>query len=367
MKLIFLLLLVPLISQAKFGKPELMARLNQTGAWNAPDNMWCFSSEPGVVNDRVHLGCFDEKGYLMAQWSKEGFKVIARAEQEQMFSHPVSSFGKISWYEFNEFSIIRSFEATDVVTPIEIKNLGPLAESNDSFLPHTSNSFFFKTKGDVPQLWIWRNDVVTSFFNPGASYIFTPQVGAQGEIAFKTRFNDLSENAPDKLWLFDGTWKTILEDTDSDATSPWKTFRHQLSVEGNKVLTIANDGTSDALIIIENKKVTVVARAGVDLKRFDYFAPKMRNGTIVVRGEDFEGRKVTYVHDKDGFRKLLTQGDVVQTDVGAARVHYQSQDAIFYGAPGLDERGNVYLQATLTDADHPRTLLGIGLIKFQKE
>jgi len=104
-----------------------------------------------------------------------------------------------------------------------------------------------------------------------------------------------------------------------------------------------------------------------DLARFDYFAPKMQAGTIAIRGEDLEGRKVLFVHDKDGFRRLLTQGDIVHTDIGLGRVHYSNQDAIFYGAPGVDEKGNVYQQATLTDADHPRTLLGIGLVKFLKE
>jgi hypothetical protein len=111
----------------------------------------------------------------------------------------------------------------------------------------------------------------------------------------------------------------------------------------------------------------VIAREGVELKRFDYFSPKMRAGTMVIRGENSEGQKVTYVKDAGKFRPLISQGDIVKTDVGDGRVHYENQDAIFYGAPGLDENGNVYLQATLTDADYPKTLLGVGLIKFNKE
>jgi len=66
-------------------------------------------------------------------------------------------------------------------------------------------------------------------------------------------------------------------------------------------------------------------------------------------------------------RKLLTRGDIVKTDKGLARVDYKDQDALFYGAPGIGPQGEIYQQATLTDADFSMTLLGIGLIKFTKE
>ena len=110
-----------------------------------------------------------------------------------------------------------------------------------------------------------------------------------------------------------------------------------------------------------------VARAGKDLKRFDFFSPKLRRGVLVFRGEDLENRKAVWIYESGVLKRLLTQGDVVKTDKGLARVDYQSQDAIFYGAPGISENGEIYLQATLTDIDSPLTLLGVGLIKLKKE
>lgn len=361
--------LVPTIALAGYSKPNLVARLMYTDAWNAPDSTWCFSGEPAIQNNEIFINCFDGESNLMAKWGEKGYEVVARAVDEQMFSKPVNSFGKVSFYEFNEFSIQRSYVASEELQKIEIRNLGPMAESTDSFLPYTADSFFFKSKGDVPQLWIWKNDEVKSFFNPMAAYIFSPSVGPEGEIAIKTRDLHLGEDAPDKLWLYhNNQWKVILEDKDTDPEVAWKSFRHQLVVEGNKVLLIANDGKNESLILVNSDGIVeVIATAGKELKSFDYFSPKMRAGTILVRGEDFEGNKVTYVKDEGPFRKLISQGDIVYTDRGAARVYYQSRDAIFYGAPGIDERGNVVLQATLTDADHPATLLGIGIIKFNKE
>src|SRR5690606_4981845 len=130
------------------------------------------------------------------------------------------------------------------------------------------------------------------------------------------REGSTAENSPDRLWLYDGEWKVVFEDTDANPASPWKTFRHQLSIDGKKLVILANDGKGEALLLVENGKVELIARAGVDLKRFDFFTPKMGAGTIVVRGEDFEGRRAHYVKDNGPFRKLLTQGDIVHTDKG---------------------------------------------------
>src|SRR5690606_5095759 len=133
----------------------------------APSNMWCFSSEPGVLNNKIHLGCYGEEGKVMAQWSEKGFKVLARSQNDNLFSHPVSSFNKISWTEHNEWGVLRSFESTDEVKVTELKYLGPLRNGNDSFLPYTPDSWIYRLKGDDPELWIWKGEKAEVFFNPG--------------------------------------------------------------------------------------------------------------------------------------------------------------------------------------------------------
>lgn len=367
MNILFLLLTLSSMTYAGYSKPELVARLDDLHAWNAPDNLSCYSSSPSFQNGLIYLGCRDNKSFLMAAWGPRGFKVIERSGDETIFSSPLASMGTISWYEFNELTMLRSFVRLESTNQTVISNLDSLSGANDSFLPLSIDSFFYRAKGETPELMQWTNGRLRSFFAPGAAYLFTPIVGASGEVALKTRDQHLGEEAPDRLWIYDGNWKMILEDQDANPSSPWKTFRHQLSVEGDKVLAIATDKEGEALILIQGSRVSVLARAKVDLLRFDFFAPKMRAETIVVRGEDFQKRKAIYVYDKNGFRKLVAQGDIVHTDITYGRIDYQNQDAIFYGSPAIDERGNIVFQATLTHSDHPRTLLGIGLIKINKE
>ena len=367
MKFLLLSFLISFTTFANFSKPQLVARFMYDDAWNAPNNLWCFSGEPVALNSKIYMNCLDSESSLVAEWSDKGFKVMTRSEEEHLFSKPLLSFEKVSWYEFSEFSAIRSYLMSDRLEKIEIKNLSSMSRPNDSFHPLSLDSFFFKTKGENPSLWMWRNNEITPLFNPKAAYLFTPQIGPRGEIALKTRDHHLAESAPDRLWIFDGTWRVVLEDRDANPNSPWVSFRHQLSVDQNKIVVIANDGKKNSLLLIENDIVKIIATEGVELLRFDYFSPKLLQNTIVVRGEDFEGNKAVYVRDEKSFRKLISQGDIVKTDRGDARVFYEQRDAIFYGAPGLDQNGNVYLQATLTDADHPKTLLGVGLIKFLRE
>ena len=362
---ITLLLFVSSSTFAGYSKPKLLARLSSEGAFNAPDNTWCFTSEPTIHRNQVYLSCLDEMGYFMGHWG-EKFNILARAETQQFFSFPLISFNRVHWYEYNEFRTVRSFEFHQSLRVMDLRNLGPAKEGNDSFLPVGEGSWFYRVKNEIPELKIWRNGSISSFFNPQAAFIFTPQISRMGEIAFKTRDGNFSEESPDRIWHFrQGKWSVVLEDQDANPRSPWISFRHQLSVEGDKIVTVAKDRLGEALILIQGGQIKILARAGRDFRSIDFFTPKMAGNTVVVRGDDLQGRKTLYVYNQNGFQRLLTQGDIIQSDLGPARVHYHNRDALFYGAPGIDERGTVVFQATLTDPNYPSNLLGIGILKFE--
>lgn len=366
MKFLFFTLFFSTFLYADFDKPKLVARFMYSDAWNVPDNVWCLGGESASIQDKIYLNCLDVEGSFMASWENGHFRNEVRAKSDNLFSKPLKSFNRMSWYEYDEFRAHRSFLATDKLVKIEINNLGPLNNPTDSFHPIDLNTFFFKSRGDVPKLWIWRNDKVESFFAPQVSYIFSPQIGANGKIVLKTRELHLGEDAPDKIWLYDGQWRVILEDQSSNPLSVWKRFRHQFGIYGDEIVVIAHDGSRDNLISIKSGKIEVIAREGIDLKSFDYFSPQIGSGVVLIRGVDFDNRKAIYEKSDRGFRKLVTEGDIVKTDLGDARIFYREKHAIFYGAPSIDEFGNIIFQATLTDADYPSTLFGVGLIRVSR-
>ena len=139
-----------------------------------------------------------------------------------------------------------------------------------------------------------------------------------------------------------------------------------MAFEGRNLVFIAQDDRGEALYILKGNRLTELARAGRELLSFDYFLPKIRGDLVLFRGTNHKKQKVVYVVEGGILRPLITQGDIVKTDKGPAKVDYQNQDALFYGSPGIGPSGEIIQQATLI---HPESgdLIGVGLLKFVKE
>ncbi len=324
------------------------------------DYMTCFSSEPLVTEKGIFLGCFEDGESFMAQWSEGKFQNIAKSEEGRLFSHPLISQGKISWHEFDMAGVRSLYQVEkEGVKKTLLKNIGQAS----SFSPISADSWIYRTS-DTPSLWLWSNGQATPFFTQNVEYIFSPYIDDQGGVVFKVREGGIAESAPDKLLYGKNKFEVLLEDRDSNPASPFKSFRHQLALSEGRVAVIATDDKSEVLLLLENGSYKEIARAGVEIKSFDYFSPKLKGDTLVFRGVDLENRKAVWVYKRGKLQRLLTQGDVVQTDLGVARIDYKDQDSILYGSPGVGPQGEIVQQATLTDADHPNTVLGIGLIRF---
>jgi hypothetical protein len=367
MKIFFILCLFSSSLFAGYGKPELLARYSGIDSFNAPDGLYCFTAEPLPTKEGVLMGCLDGDGQSLMMRFSNSYEVLANSELG-LFSKPLLVDKKSAWYEFNESGVRKLYEYQgQELSAIDLRNLGPLYALIDSFVPVRNNTYVYRLQDESKKLLSWKNHIVSDLYTEDISHIFPPVSSVKGDFLIKVRRLHLNEDAPDELLKWDGEFKSLLKDRDSDPTSPFKSFRHQFALDENLVALIATDDRGEALFLIENGQALEVARAGVDLQSFDFFSPKLRNGVLAFRGIDLQKRRALWVFEKNELRKILTQGDVVKTDKGLARVDYRSQDALFYGSPGVSEEGDIFQQATLTDIDHPLTLLGIGLIKLNKE
>lgn len=365
MKTLLIFILLTSHALAQYSKPQLVARYAGMDAYNAPDALICFSSEPQPTKEGIYLGCLTSEGALMARWSP-GFSKVASTSR--FFSRPVQMGETTSWYEFDEAGVIKVFEASrSVVRETTLKNLGPYSALIDSFLMLKDRSYVYRLQDEGKELLNWKNHQITSLYREDIAYIFPPVTSKEGNFITKIRREHIGENAPDELIFWDGKFQTILKDKDADINSPWKGFRHQYALDGNSIAFFATDSQGEGLFLLKDNRVITVARAGKEVASFDFFSPKLRDGVLVFRGMDQQKRKVVYLFYNHKLRPLITQGDTVITDKGLARVDYQSQDALFHGSPGIGPTGEIVQQATLTDADNPNTLLGIGLLKFTKE
>jgi hypothetical protein len=365
MKTLLILTLLTSHAFAQYSKPQLVARYAGMDAYNAPDGMICFSSEPQPTKEGIYLGCQTAEGMLMARWSGTFAKV---ATTSRIFSKPIQMGDTTSWYEFDEAGVSKVYEAgRSGVRAITLKNLGSYSALIDSFLMLKDRSYVYRLQDQGKELLNWKNHQITSLYKDDIAHIFPPVTSQEGFFIAKIRRVHTGENAPDELIFWDGKFHTILKDKEADTNSAWRSFRHQYAVDGNTIAFIGTDAQGEGLFLLKENRLITVARAGREVAGFDFFSPKLRDGILVFRGMDHQKRKVVYLFYNHKLRPLLTQGDTIMTDKGLARVDYQSQDALFYGSPGIGPTGEIVQQATLTDADNPNTLLGIGLLKFTKE
>ncbi len=367
MKTLLLALFMATTAFGHYSKPQLLARYTGNDSYNAPDGLTCFDSSPAVGSQGVYLGCVNDAGESQMMRFADTYQVLARSEIG-LFSLPIEMGEKFTWYEFTEAGINHLFESSaDNFRIMPLKNLGPFSSIIDSFLPITNQVYIYRLQSETKSLQLWTATGTQTLFNESNAHLFPPVTDATGHFIFKIRREQLNDSAPDELMYWDGGFKVILKDRDSDPNSKLKSFRHQYAVDNQEVAIIGTDDDGEAIFILEKNKLIEVARVGRDLMNFDYFAPKLRNGTLVFRGLDLEKRRAFWVYDHEGLRKLVTEGDIVQTDKGPARIYYKSQDALFYGSAGIGANGDIALQATLTDMDYPETLLGVGLLTFKKE
>lgn len=363
---IFLFLILSTSLFASYSKPQLIARYGGNDHFNSVEGLNCYSSEPAITTEGIFLGCHLDQNFAIVRWSDK-FEVLSKTSE--FFSKPDVFQDIVSWSEFNEIGVKKVFEFhQNQLIEKKLSNL-----SSDFSIPHTFTSmgegkYVYRLDGEQKQFYSWDGlERVEINLNSPAHY-FPPVSSAAGNIVLKIRRDHLGESAPDELWRVSSKKiELILKDRDSNPLEKFKSFRHSLAHDGNVIALIGVDEESEGIFLIKNNKVINVARVGRDLKSLDYFSPKLRDGILVFRGEDFEGRKAFWTFANGQLSRLVTQGDVVLTDKGPARVDGPSQEAVFYGAAGMGPQGEILLQAVLKDIDHPSTILGISLLKFTKE
>ncbi len=352
---------------AEYSKPKLLARFSNIDPFNAPAGLFCYSSDPLASEGGVFLSCKDQSGQSVLVRYRSEFEILATSK-DHLLSRPIEVNSVVSWYEFNEVHVNQVYEfRAEKLEQKKLKNLGPLTAMVDSFLPQKGGAFIYRLQDESKHFYEWKTETVRPLYTEKSAHLFPPVVNDIGEFIFKRRKNNLSENAPDELLLWDGSFQTILRDQQADPHSTIKSFRHQCSFDQKSVALVVTDQLSEVLVIIENGKLTPVARVGEQVKSFDYFSPKLKNGILAFRGNDLEGRKTLWVFENGHLKRLLTQGDVIHTDKGLARVDYNNQDALFFSSPGISKNGDIFFQVALTDLESPRTLLGIGLIELKRE
>lgn len=358
----YLIILLTLVSQSTWGmyqKPKLLALTFSTHNENIGQDSYCYLGTPMIFQGKRILNCQRDDHHELMMWD-EFQQVSTFYSSKNFLSVPHFLAGTLTWYEYDQEGVIKVHQWKDgsfTQRPVDIH-----ARS----VTYLGDKWIYQSRQELKVLD--RGELQTAQLDD-VSYVFSPNTSRQGDYAVKIRRHSLANSAPDEIWSYkNNKWVKIFSDRDSDPKSKWISFNNNLAVGDGKVYVVAQDGLGEVIVEISDEGQREIVRAGVDVKRFESFAIAYNNGSLVFRAIDHQNRKVIHVFNEKGLQRILTQGDIVELPSGVVgEVDYHNEHSIIYNNPGISENGEVVIQATLTDFEDKKTLLGIGVISIKRD
>ncbi len=196
-------------------------------------------------------------------------------------------------------------------------------------------------------------------------YLYTPSFNDQRMIAGKASL--AADHNADQIIICDslGGCTVLVEDADADPGSPFSSFQNSVSLT-NTGLVAFNAGLvggGSGVFLTDGSTVTTIATTAMpEISAIDYFAPRANeHGQVVFRAVDGAGLMAIFVGDGQGLVKVVTEHDLVPTDLGEARIDQHDSSVVFGGAPDINNAGDVAFHGTLTPADNNQIEWGTGL------
>lgn len=202
--------------------------------------------------------------------------------------------------------------------------------------------------------------------NSDWAFLFTPSLNELGQIAGKAAFENTSQN---RIIVTDtnGLVEVLVDDVNLDPASPFSGFDNSTGFNDvGQVAFIANlVGGGRGLYLADSDGWVELARQGEGgLGNFEFFAPILNNqGVVTFRAFNDEGQRAVWRADTEGLTAVATAGDIVDTDIGPARL--QSATGVggpnFGGSPAMNNHGDIVFVSLLTDPDNPDSSYGRGV------
>lgn len=196
-------------------------------------------------------------------------------------------------------------------------------------------------------------------------YLYTPSFNDQRLIAGKTSL--AADHSHDQIILCDtgAACSVLAEDVDADPGSPYESFSNSVSLTNdNRVaFNAALVGGGDGVFLTDGATTTTIATTDMaEISAIDAFPPSANDrGQVVFRAFDAAGLMAIFVGDGNGLTRVVTEHDVVPTDLGDGRIDQHDGSVVFGGAPDINNAGDVAFVAALTPADDNQIEWGSGL------
>jgi hypothetical protein len=220
------------------------------------------------------------------------------------------------------------------------------------------------------RVWqLFESGAPTTYATEGGqiAYLFIPSTNSQPRFAGKVRLNNTGESAPDEIRTYSGpgTFTVVADDVDADASSPYTSFDNSVSqADDGRVAFIADlVGGGRGVFLTDGATTTTIATLDDPLvSGISFFRPAANSsGIVAFRGTDDQGLDAIFAGDGVELRRVIGEHDLVEIDLGTARIDQHDNSVVFGGSPAINERGDLGFNAALAPEDNDQIEWGSGM------
>lgn len=193
------------------------------------------------------------------------------------------------------------------------------------------------------------------------------QMAGVGETAASNSeyFQELRVYAPDGL-----SSQVVVRSRGLDGSSPVYRFESVQPALNNRgqvaFLGRVRSGNQNltTLWLWAGTELKVLAQNGQgSIKEIELFPPDMNDsGLVVFRAFDTANLRAVWVSDGQGLKRVVTEHDILPSDLGPARVDQETaSNPVFVGAPLINARGDVTFVAGLTPPENTQEEWGTAI------
>jgi hypothetical protein len=196
-------------------------------------------------------------------------------------------------------------------------------------------------------------------------FLYTPSFNDQRVIAGKVSLAANHNADQIVVCLATGDCTVLVEDRDANVTSQFLSFGNSVSLTdtGWVAFTAGLDGGQEGVFLTDGATtIPIATTAHPEISAIDFFAPAANNsGQVVFRAFDEAGLRAIFVGDGTDLVRLVTEHDLVPTDLGQGRIDQNDGSPVFGGSPDINSAGDVTFIAALTPPDNNQIEWGSGL------
>lgn len=373
-----------------YNAPEILARANVTDGYNIPALSFLNNTSP-VINNRGDVAfkiMAVEGENNQALWVKTkedaNGKIMYIAPEERFLTEPaISETGKIAFNLYDE-GVTDGLFLFDSKTAEVKQVLNPDSAETQTIQFYTypqvlsNGHIYFRATDDSETRLFYEftgsklNKILTEGVESlgiKSSYLFKPSVNDAGQIAFKARLGEAGqwdESNPDQILVLSPSTDpklpgmkvtTIARDTDSDAHSLYSSFGNSVSISAHgtvSFMAILADSKKKTIVVARENTLKNVATEGADdISEIELFAPKVNDqGIVVFRAKDMSGKRGIYLADTTGVKKIISEGDVITTDLGLGKILSNPNFPGFSGAVDMNDDGVIVFYCMVVDLNN---------------